>query len=355
MSSKEVASNDAPIDADLASALASLNQGGLFSDQQGGGSPSEVVLPVEAARGGGTTDQGMLVEEKVVVSDVDSTNVSKKFRVFLMPGSTEEVSNLCRFSIGGGSRVCVTKRDCSVSHRGKGLTKLVTGAFYLAKLTGEIFAEPSVPSMMLMAEVYADWVKAQKSLDDWTQNYKSSAELLTLLNLSDLFTKQAFFGLAQVFRTPGKKTKTVIEEETDLPSNQLSLFPYERKVSALEGFSTSGIPEAMRNVCGVVYYLDQRAENSSEDVLGSHLSCHSVFVANSWKSLKSSKSRIDFSVSTIGSKPRDFTQDHDAPTIWGGLTSVTGAVVKLAVVKSISTSWPRPLSRTVRRIRHACK
>ena len=96
-----------------------------------------------------------------------------------------------------------------------------------------------------------------------------------------------------------------------------------------------GILEAMKNIWEVVYYLDEHAENSAE-VLGSHLSRHSEFVANSWKSLKSSESRIDFLASTIGSKPREFTQDHDAPTIWGSLSSVTEAVVKLATVESIS-------------------
>ena len=41
-----------------------------------------MVLPVAEVRGGGT-DQGMLVEEEVVVSGVDSVNVSKKYCVFL--------------------------------------------------------------------------------------------------------------------------------------------------------------------------------------------------------------------------------------------------------------------------------
>ena len=336
MSSKELFSNDAPIDADLARELASLSQGGLFSDQQGGGSASAVVLPVAEVRGGGT-DQGMLVEEEVVVSGVeDSVNVSKKYRVFLMPDNSEEVSNLCGFSIGGGSRVCV-KHDCSVNHRGKEMTKLVTGAFYVLKSNGEIFAEPSVPSTMLTTEVYADWIKAQKSLDEWTQNFKSAstsyASEAVPVTKAELLTKQAFFDMAQVFRTPGKK-KTVVEEEMDLPSSQLSLSPYERKVTTLESFSI-GIPEVMKNLYEVVYYLDERAANSSE-VLGSHLSRQSEFVENSWKSLKTSESRIDFLVSSLGSKPIEFTQDHDTPTIWGSLSSVTEAVVKLAAVESIS-------------------
>ena len=54
MSSKELFSNDAPIDADLARELASLSQGGLFSDHQGGGSARAVVLPVAEVRGGGS-------------------------------------------------------------------------------------------------------------------------------------------------------------------------------------------------------------------------------------------------------------------------------------------------------------
>ena len=48
-----------------------------------------------------------------------------------------------------------------------------------------------------------------------------------------------------------------MEEETDLPASQMSLPPYGRKVSTLEDFS-SGIPEAMRNLCEVVYYLDSQ-------------------------------------------------------------------------------------------------
>ena len=87
--------------------------------------------------------------------------------------------------------------------------------FYMAKLTREIFVEPSVPSMMLTSEVYSEWVTAQKSLDECTLNFKcaETAHASEAIPVSkvDLSTKQAFFDLAQVFQTPGKK-KTVLED-----------------------------------------------------------------------------------------------------------------------------------------------
>jgi len=101
--------------------------------------------------------------EDVILSDIKLED--KRYKLFIVPPSQQEMNNYCFRLIGSGSTICIAA-NCRRKHQG-GPCPVVPGEGYVLKDRTKAFMSPSVDLDLIDPELASGWKTSAKTLDEW--------------------------------------------------------------------------------------------------------------------------------------------------------------------------------------------
>ena len=249
----------------------------------------------------------------------------KRYKLFLLPKDIAQCSTVCGKLIGQGTTFC-TNQNCTVAHRsGGGKMALVPSDIYVSTGTNNrAFVEPSVSAKLLDNDVIEAWRGDSQTLEDWGRQFRAATFSFTDLEADKKLSAkelkaevEATFNLEKL-KTPRKsntqdllevspmKNYSLLEDNDSLPKLKLDEITVKPFLNHLD----KGILEINRDL-GKLW----ESQLNSEGLLGS--------VATS----------VDLKLQEIkdnlGTKPPNFSDDFEAPTLWGVVGNVVEEVKEL--------------------------
>ena len=271
---------------------------------------------------------------------------SKVFTVKRVSGSDPTV---CFGSVGIGSASFCVRQNCSIKAHVDSKVEVwdvpeESRVFIVRSPGSTVFAEPSVSSVRIPSEVWANWERQQLTLSGWTREF-CAVEIANDVSASvaEIKEESSFLEMAKDFRTPSKRVRESTSVSAELRKRLgkgeegVSLVPHLRLlpvvVESSEGSETSpsgwtegGIDDS--SLSKVVSQVETSLVSLGE-VLGVFMEeshNRSLEVDQEAKLIASALHSLS---SSVGNQV-ELDERFEAPTLWGTTAFIVDEIMRLA-------------------------
>jgi hypothetical protein len=261
----------------------------------------------------------------------------KRFRVVHISQRAEEYGLYCFTTIGQGPCVCVGV-NCVINHQGARVESIPPGTLLVLKGGNAAFLEPRIASERLSPEVVVSWVSLSKTLDSWNKHFAlvDSVGLDQVEDAAagidakpathaDIEAKEEFARQAHNFRTPLRKRKGAVFEETPT----LGYSPYKRANIPMAEVFEAGSPEEMKQKVKFIFERMEDGLFDTSEVLLRLLVDYDTTVKTMALGISSLEFRANSFYKEFGTPSIGLAAEFTSPTAWGTIAGIASKVTEM--------------------------
>lgn len=246
---------------------------------------------------------------------------SMKYRLYCLPTTLGDLSNLCLGLIGQGSTFCI-KENCMTFHVGE-KANVFMGDVHVMKTSETCFVEPSVNRSLLDDELFTTWMGERVLLDEWTKRFA------ILKNATETVSKAAFVELSS-FATTAKKFKPTTPIPSLPDSKKLELLlndvftvrVYEQRIKDRDSFileNENNRSKVLHALLPIVSEMESTLEDVTTGLMATNNQVETVThrVQNEIPILFSRQENLE---AVVGIRAPGTSPHYESPTLWSSIS-----------------------------------